>query len=140
MQKHSPDTSAGLLRWLMAAQTGLLPTQPITAQINLGLSLWLDEKRGSRQLDSKLRACDLVRLRVSDAARGGVLRQRSVVIQQKTGRPVPVEITEPARDAIAARLSVPRQPEDDWPFPSRSRCGQHIGARPYAGLIDRWRR
>lgn len=32
----------------MAAQTGLLPTQPITAQINLGLSLWLDEKRGSR--------------------------------------------------------------------------------------------
>jgi len=34
---------------LMAAQTGLLPTQPITAQINLGLSLWLDEKRGSRQ-------------------------------------------------------------------------------------------
>ncbi|WP_318166629.1 hypothetical protein, partial [Brevundimonas aurantiaca] len=42
-------TSAGLLRWLMAAQTGLLPTQPITAQINLGLSLWLDEKRGSRQ-------------------------------------------------------------------------------------------
>jgi len=33
---------------LMAAQTGLLPTQPITAQINLGLSLWLDEKRGSR--------------------------------------------------------------------------------------------
>jgi len=33
----------------MAAQTGLLPTQPITAQINLGLSLWLDEKRGSRQ-------------------------------------------------------------------------------------------
>ena len=47
MQKRSPDTSAGLLRWLMAAQTGLLPTQPITAQINLGLSLWLDEKRGS---------------------------------------------------------------------------------------------
>ena len=79
-------------------------------------------------LDSKLRACDLVRLRVSDEARGGVLRQRSVVIQQKTGRPVPVEITEPARDAIAARLSVRRQPEDDWPFPSRSRCGQHIGA------------
>jgi hypothetical protein len=34
----------------MAAQTGLLPTQPITAQINLGLSLWLDEKRGSRHL------------------------------------------------------------------------------------------
>ena len=33
----------------MAAQTGLLQPQPITAQITLGLSLWLDEKRGSRQ-------------------------------------------------------------------------------------------
>lgn len=53
-------------------------------------------------LDAKLRACDLVRLRVSDVAPGGVLRQRSIVIQQKTGRPVPFEITEPARDAIAA--------------------------------------
>lgn len=38
-------------------------------------------------LDSKLRACDLVRLRVSDVAPGGVLRLRSIVIQQKTGRP-----------------------------------------------------
>ena len=53
MQKRSPDTTAGLLRWLMAAQTGLLPTQPITAQINLGLSLWLDEKRGSRHQHSR---------------------------------------------------------------------------------------
>lgn len=36
-------------------------------------------------LDSKLRACDLVRLRVSDVAPGGALRQRSIVMQQKTG-------------------------------------------------------
>jgi integrase len=78
-------------------------------------------------LDSKLRACDLVRLRVSDVAPSGVLRQRSIVIQQKTGRPVPFEITEPARDAIAAWLSVRGQRDDDWLFPSRSRLGQHIG-------------
>lgn len=62
-------------------------------------------------LDSKLRACDLVRLRVSDVAPSGVLRQRSIVIQQKTGRPVPFAITEPARDAIAAWLSVRGQPQ-----------------------------
>ena len=40
-------------------------------------------------IDAKLRACDLVRLTVSDVAPGGVLRSRSTVIQQKTGRPVP---------------------------------------------------
>lgn len=43
------ETPGGLLRWLTAAQAALLPTQPISTQINLGLLLWLDEKRGSRQ-------------------------------------------------------------------------------------------
>ncbi|MGA0545715.1 hypothetical protein ACO2Q1_10605, partial [Brevundimonas sp. VNH65] len=41
--------SAGQLRWLGAALTGLLPTPTTPVQINPGLSLWLDEKRGSRQ-------------------------------------------------------------------------------------------
>ena len=50
-------------------------------------------------IDAKLRACDLVRLTLSDVAPGGVLRTRSTVIQQKTGRPVPFEITEPTREA-----------------------------------------
>lgn len=62
-------------------------------------------------LDAKLRACDLVKLRVSDVAPGGSLRLRSTVIQQKTGRPVPFEITEPARDAIGAWLELRGQRE-----------------------------
>ena len=49
MQKRSADRSAGPLRWLGAALTGLLPTPTTPVQINLGLSLSLDEKRGSRQ-------------------------------------------------------------------------------------------
>jgi integrase len=55
-------------------------------------------------LDAKLRACDLVKLTVSDVAPGGGLRERSTVIQQKTGRPVPFEITEPTRDALRVWL------------------------------------
>ncbi|GAA0869754.1 hypothetical protein GCM10009116_15900 [Brevundimonas basaltis] len=51
-------------------------------------------------LDAKLRGCDLVRLRLADVAHGGVIRQRSTIVQQKTGRPVPFEITEPAREAL----------------------------------------
>lgn len=89
-------------------------------------------------LDSKLRGCDLVRLRVSDVAPGGALRQRSTVIQQKTGRPVPCEITEPTRDAIAQWLAIRGQRADDWLFPSRSRVGEHIGTRQYARLVDSW--
>lgn len=48
-------------------------------------------------IDSKLRGCDLVRLRVSDVVLGGTVRLRTSIIQQKTGRPVPFELTDPTR-------------------------------------------
>jgi integrase len=89
-------------------------------------------------LDAKLRACDLVKLTVSDVAPGGALRERSTVIQQKTGRPVPFEITEPTRIALAAWLELRGRRSDDWLFPSRSRAEQHISTRQYARLVDRW--
>lgn len=89
-------------------------------------------------IDAKLRACDLVRLAVSDVAPGGVLRTRSTVIQQKTGRPVPFEITEPTREALASWLAFRGRRTDDWLFPSRSRRGDHITTRQYARLVDRW--
>src|SRR5215210_3053142 len=51
-------------------------------------------------IDSKLRGCDLVRLRVDDVLVGGPVRDRATVIQKKTGRPVQFEITEQTRRAI----------------------------------------
>lgn len=89
-------------------------------------------------IDAKLRGCDLVRLRVCDVAPGGSLRARATVIQQKTGRPVPFEITEPTREALMAWLERRGRRSDDWLFPSRSRPGDHIGTRQYARLLDRW--
>lgn len=89
-------------------------------------------------LDAKLRGCDLVKLRVSDVAHGGAIRQRSIIVQQKTGRPVPFEITEPAREALARWLERRGRRLDDWLFPSRSQPGGHIGTRQYARLVDRW--
>lgn len=89
-------------------------------------------------LDSKLRACDLVRLRVSDVAPGGVLRARSTVVQQKTGRPVPFEITEPTRSSLHDWLKARGARDDDWLFPSRNRVGRHLTTRQYARLVDSW--
>ena len=89
-------------------------------------------------IDAKLRGCDLVKLRVSDVAPGGALRERSTVIQQKTGRPVPFEITEPTRDALVAWLAVRGRRAEDWLFPSRSRPGNHLSTRQYARLVDGW--
>jgi integrase len=89
-------------------------------------------------IDAKLRGCDLVKLRVSDVAPGGAFRERATVIQQKTGRPVPFEITEPTRDALSAWLNLRGERTDDWLFPSRSRAGDHITTRQYGRLVDQW--
>lgn len=89
-------------------------------------------------LDAKLRGCDLVKLKVSDVAPGGSLRDRARVIQQKTGRPVPFEITDSSRDALSAWLTLRGRRTDDWLFPSRSRSGDHITTRQYARLVGEW--
>ena len=55
-------------------------------------------------VDSKLRGCNLVKLRVSDVHLGEGVRLRTTIVQQRTGRPVPFEMTEPTRDALTAWL------------------------------------
>ena len=89
-------------------------------------------------LDAKLRGCDLVKLRVSDVAPGGIMRDRATVIQQKTGRPVLFEITDASQDALSAWLALRGKRADDWLFPSRSRPGDHLTTRQYARLVGEW--
>jgi integrase len=57
-------------------------------------------------IDSKLRSCDLVALQISDNVTGGHVRERAVVVQQKTGRPVQFELTEQTREAVNAWIEV----------------------------------
>lgn len=57
-------------------------------------------------LDSKLRGCDLVSLKVSDVAYGSSVSSRATVLQQKTGSPVQFEITKGTREAVAALISL----------------------------------
>ena len=66
-------------------------------------------------IDSKLRACDLVRLHVRDVCHGSAVASRAIVMQQKTERPVQFEITAPTRDAVAAWIE---RAESDDPAPS----------------------
>ena len=89
-------------------------------------------------LDSKLRGCDLVRLRVSDLLSAGGAKRRVVIVQQKTGRPVQFEVTEQARRSVAAWVESKRLSLDDWLFPSRMKCGWHLSTRQYARLVDKW--
>ena len=53
-------------------------------------------------IDSKLRACDLLSLRVRDVCHGDGVAARTIVLQQKTQRPVQFEITPPTREVVTA--------------------------------------
>ncbi len=89
-------------------------------------------------IDSKLRGCDLIKLCVSDIHLGDSVRLRTTVVQQKTGRPVPFELTDTTREALAAWLKKRELRSRDWLFPSRSHVGDHIATRQYSRLVDDW--
>lgn len=89
-------------------------------------------------IDSKLRGCDLVKLRVGDVMLAGLIRPRSTVLQQKTGRPVPFELTDATKEALIHWLDAKRWTAADWLFPSRSRKGSHVSTRQYGRLVDSW--
>jgi len=89
-------------------------------------------------IDSKLRGCDLVRLRVADVRLGDGIRLRTTIVQQKTGRPVPFELTETNRETLTAWLKQRGLRASDWLFPSRSRPREHLTTRQYGRLVDEW--
>ena len=83
-------------------------------------------------IDSKLRGCDLVRLRVGDVAHGSRVGSRATIVQKKTGRLVQFEITGQTRDAIAAWIERARLRDDQFLFASRIRWSPHLSTRQYA--------
>jgi integrase len=89
-------------------------------------------------IDSKLRGCDLVQLKVSDVAQGGRIASRSMVMQQKTHRPVQFEITEQTREALSAWINQAHLRADDYLFPSRIHASPHLSTRQYARIVEQW--
>lgn len=89
-------------------------------------------------IDSKLRGCDLVALRVRDIAQGSRIAPRAVVMQKKTHRPVQFEITETTRVAITDWISKAQLASDQYLFPSRLSKSPHLSTRQYARIVESW--
>lgn len=89
-------------------------------------------------IDSKLRGCDVVRIKIGDLVSGGQVRHRAMVVQQKTVRPVQFEILDPARASLLTWLNRRSGSVDDFAFPSRIDPADHISTRQYARLVDEW--
>ena len=89
-------------------------------------------------IDSKLRACDLVRTRVRDVAQGDQVAHRAIILQSKTNRPVRFEIASQARDAIQNWINDAELGPNQFLFPSIPRPGHHLSTRQYARIVRRW--
>ena len=89
-------------------------------------------------IDSKLRGCDVVALRVEDIATNGYAVARATVRQKKTGRPVRFEMTEQTRQAVDDYLKATGKKPGEFLFTSRRRPGQAMTTRQYARLVSEW--
>lgn len=89
-------------------------------------------------IDSKLRGCDLVELRVRDIAHGNQIASRAIVMQHKAHRPVQFEITEQTRKTVSSWITQTQLKADQYLFPSRVNASPHISTRQYARIVGSW--
>jgi len=109
------------------------------------IRVWLQVFRRTRELalfnlgiDSKLRACDLLKLKVRDVCHGERVAARANVVQKKTSRPVQFEITESTRTALTDWIRLSGLASDDFLFRSRVHASPHLSTRQYARIVDSW--
>ena len=89
-------------------------------------------------IDSKLRGCDLVRLRVNDVTQSGRILPRAMITQRKTQQPVQFEITETTRACLREWIGQQQLSPVDYVFRSRLKNSSHLSTRQYARLVDKW--
>ncbi len=89
-------------------------------------------------IDSKLRGCDLVRLKVAEVYVAGRVKERASIVQRKTGRPVQFEITEVTRQSVAAWIESPAMIGCADLWPSRFHDSPHLSTRQYARMLKGW--
>jgi integrase len=89
-------------------------------------------------IDSKLRSCDLVKLKVRDIAHGEQISKRAMVMQQKTHQPVQFEITEQTRNSVSDWIKQAKLRNEDFLFPSRIHVSPHLSTRQYARVVGQW--
>ena len=89
-------------------------------------------------IDSKLRGCDLVKIKIGTLVSGPNIRTRAMVIQQKTGRPVQFELMSDARGSLLAWLERRGGTVNDFAFLCRIDHSDHLSTRQYARLVDEW--
>ncbi len=137
--QHKPKKAP----WNKGKLVGQKPPLKLKEIWAIRIHLQIDEKHRDLALfnlaiDSKLRACDLLKLRVSDISQGNRMASRATVMQQETGRSVQFEITEQTRQAVLDWIQRANLCSSDHLFPSRLHQSSHLSARQYARIVESW--
>jgi len=124
---------------LVGQKRPLLPKQvwAIRARLELAGNL-RDLALFNLAIDSKLRGCDLVRLEIADLVARENVRDRVIVTQSKTSRPIQFEVSENTRDSIWNWICSPEMLGCAHLFPSRLHNRPHMSTRQYARLVRDW--
>jgi integrase len=89
-------------------------------------------------IDSKLRGCDVVALKVEDVAPSGYAVDRATVRQKKTGQPVRFELSEHTRQAVDDYLRIASKKSGEFLFEGQRSAARSISTRQYARLVSEW--
>lgn len=142
---HSHYDPAAQCRTAWNAGKTVGTKRPLTQKQIWAVRFFLDREGRLRDralfdlaIDSKLRGCDLVKIKIGDIVSGGDIRTRAIVIQQKTGKPVQFELTADVRASLLAWLERRGGTVHDYAFPSRINHTGHLSTRQYARLVDEW--
>ncbi len=142
---HSPYDPAAQCRPAWNAGKTVGTKRPLTQKQIWAVRFFLDREGRLRDralfdlaIDSKLRGCDLVKIKIGDIVSGSAIRTRAIVIQQKTGKPVQFELTADVRASLLAWLERRGGTVHDYAFPSRVDHVGHLSTRQYARLVDEW--
>lgn len=144
MQNYNQDSNA-FIPWNRGKFVG--QKLPLSQQQIWSLRMRLEEAGKPRDLalfnlalDSKLRGCDLLAIKISDIATGLQIGTRGQVLQKKTGRPVRFEITKRTKISIQNWMKIADLQPASYLFPSRQHCSAYLSTRQYARIVKDWAR
>jgi integrase len=141
--KNAVPTASKRLPWNKGKLTGAKP--PLRPKHVWSIRTKLQVEGRTRDLamfnlaiDSKLRGCDVVALKVEDVAPNGYSVDRATVRQKKTGQPVRFELTEQTRQAVDDYIQVAGKKSGESLFVGRRGLGRSMSTRQYARLVSEW--
>ena len=137
---YSPYQSISKQPWNKGKLIGQKPALKLNEIWGIRIRLQLENKQKELALfnlaiDSKLRACDLVSIKVEDVLNGGTVATRTMIVQKKTQQSVQFELTRQTRVSLENWINLRNLNTNDYLYPSRN---SHLSTRQYARLVSQW--